>query len=92
MFLPAAAGHPATPASHLATPQASCLPVLFHRNGGFWHLDTASGKETALAPFTVLDKLSGFARHKRFASEPYPECWIIRTEGATLCDSTMQTA
>lgn len=81
-----------TPASHLATPQASCLPVLFHRNGGFWHLDTASGKETALAPATALDKLSGFARHNRFASEPYPECWIIRTEGAALCDSAMQTA
>lgn len=78
-----------TPASHLATPQASCLPVLFHRNGGFWHLDTASGKETALAPATALDKLSGFARHNRFASEPYPECWIIRTEGAALCDSVL---
>eukprot|EP01133_Synstelium_polycarpum_P022305 gene22305-26754_t len=36
--------------------------------------------------------LAGFARHNRFASEPYPECWIIRTEGAALCDSSMQTA
>lgn len=86
---PTPASHLATPASHLATPQASCLPVLFHRNGGFWHLDTASGKETALAPATALDKLSGFARHNRFASEPYPECWIIRTEGAALCDSVL---
>ena len=77
------------PASHLATPQAASLPVLFHRNGGFWHLDTASGKETPLAPATALDKLAGFARHNRFASEPYPECWIIRTEGAALCDSVL---
>ena len=52
-----------TPASHLATPQASCLPVLFRRHGGFWRLDTASGKETSPAPATALDKLSGFARH-----------------------------
>ena len=81
-----------TPSSHLATPQAAALPVLFHRNGGFWHLDAASGKETPLAPATALDKLSGFARHNRFASEPYPECWIIRTEGAALCDSGALTA
>ena len=80
------------PSAHAATPQAAALPVLFHRNGGFWHLDTASGKETPLAPATALDKLRGFARHKRFASEAYPECWIIRTEGAALCDSSMQTA
>ena len=80
------------PAGHAATPQAAALPVLFHRNGGFWHLDAASGKETALAPATSLDKLSGFARHNRFASDPYPECWIIRTEGAALCDSGVLTA
>ena len=80
------------PAGHAATPQAAALPVLFHRNGGVWHLDAASGKETALAPATSLDKLSGFARHNRFASDPYPECWIIRTEGAALCDSGVLTA
>ncbi len=75
-------------AAQAAAPNAACLPVLFHRNGGFWHLDAASGKETPLAPATALDKLGGFARHNRFASEPYPECWIIRTEGAALCDSS----
>ncbi|MDN2709546.1 FHA domain-containing protein [Janthinobacterium sp. SUN118] len=77
--------------AHAAAPNAAALPMLFHRNGGFWHLDVATGKETALAPATALDKLSGFARHNRFASEPYPECWIIRTEGAALCDSGMLT-
>ena len=80
------------PAPHTLAPQAAALPVLFHRNGGFWHLDCASGKETALAPATALDKLAGFARHNRFASEAYPECWIIRTEGASLCDSAVLTA
>jgi len=82
------------PQANTSAPNAAALPVLFHRDGGFWHLDPASGKENALAPATVLDKLSGFARHNRYASEPYPECWIIRTEGAGLCDSTpsLQTA
>lgn len=79
------------PAPHTLAPQAAALPMLFHRNGGFWHLDCASGKETALAPATALDKLAGFARHNRFASEAYPECWIIRTEGASLCDSAVLT-
>jgi len=76
------------PQANASAPSAAALPVLFHRDGGFWHLAPASGKETPLAPATVLDKLSGFARHNRFASEPYPECWIIRTESAGLCDST----
>ncbi len=80
------------PAPRTLAPQAAALPVLFHRNGGFWHLDCASGKETALAPATALDKLAGFARHNRFASEAYPECWIIRTEGVSLCDSAVLTA
>jgi hypothetical protein len=32
--------------------RAACaaLPLLFHRDGGFWHLDQLTGKETALAP------------------------------------------
>jgi len=68
-------------------PKAAALPVLFHRNGGFWHLDPATGRETALAPATALGSLAGFERHNRFASEAYPECWIIRTGGAGLCDN-----
>jgi len=82
------------PQANASAPNAAALPVLFHRDGGFWHMDPASGKETPLAPATTLDRLSGFARHNRFASEPYPECWIIRTEGASLCDNTpsLQTA
>lgn len=78
---------PALPLTDNATPKAAALPLLFHRHGGFWHLDPASGRETALAPATALGSLAGFERHNRFASEAYPECWIIRTEGAGLCAS-----
>ena len=88
-YLMAPETHPGYPMpAYASTPQASALPLLLHRDGGFWHLDQLTGKETALAPATSLDKLSRIARHIRFASEPYPEHWIIRT-GATGLHSTV---
>ena len=88
-YLMAPETHPGYPMpAYAATPQAAALPLLLHRDGGFWHLDQLTGKETALAPATSLDKLSRIARHIRFASEPYPEHWIIRT-GATGLHSTV---
>jgi hypothetical protein len=54
-------------------PRAAGLPVLFHRDGGFWHLDPASGQETALGPATVLDRLARFTGRVRFAADPRPE-------------------
>jgi hypothetical protein len=57
----------------LALPRAAGLPLLFHRDGGFWHLDPASGAETALGPATALDRLAGFAGRVRFAASPRPE-------------------
>lgn len=75
--------HPGYPVkSFVAAPHAAALPLLFHRDGGFWHLDQLTGKETALAPTVSLEKLSRVPRHSRFASDPYPEHWIIRTQGA----------
>ncbi|MEC5160224.1 MULTISPECIES: FHA domain-containing protein [unclassified Janthinobacterium] len=81
--------HPGYPLpAFAAAPNAAALPLLFHHDGGFWHLDQLTGKETALGPSTTLDKLSRVAKHNRFASEPYPECWIIRT-GADDLHSTI---
>ncbi|MES2742622.1 MAG: FHA domain-containing protein [Pseudomonadota bacterium] len=81
--------HPGYPLpSHAAAPNAAALPVLFHDQGGFWHLDQLTGKETALGPHAALDKLSRVPKHNRFASEPYPECWIIRT-GADMHDGSV---
>jgi hypothetical protein len=53
--------------------------VIFHQNGGFWHLDPATGQASALEPSVAADRLSQMPRHTRFAAEPYPECWIVRS-------------
>src|SRR5471032_2485029 len=88
-YLLAPETHPGYPVkAFAAAPHAAALPLLLHRDGGFWHLDQLTGKETALAPTVPLDKLSRIARHNRFASDPYPEHWIIRT-GATDLYSTV---
>ena len=50
-----------------AQPRAAGLPLLFHRDGGFWQLDPLTGAETPLAPGAGMD------RHLRFAAHPYPE-------------------
>jgi hypothetical protein len=49
------------------------LPLLFHRDGGFWHLDTVSGEETALTPTLSAQGLRGWPDGARFAARPYPE-------------------
>jgi hypothetical protein len=56
-----------------ALPRAAGLPLLFHRDGGFWHRDPATGAETALGPATALDRLAGFAGRVRFAAAARPE-------------------
>jgi len=58
------------------------LPILFHRDGGFWHRDAASGKETPLTPATALDQLQGLGPQVRFAGGPYPETWNVRARVA----------
>ena len=54
-------------------PRAAGLPLLFHRDGGFWHRDPATGQDTPLAPGVALERLPGFGRQQRFAAQPYPE-------------------
>jgi len=88
--------HPGYPVpAYPAQPIAAAMPLLFHQNGGFWHLDRATGRETALMPSCPLERLAQMPPHTRFAAEAYPECWIVRTtlklpHGAPLAD--MHTA
>jgi len=71
-------------------PRAAAMPLLFHQHGGFWHLDPVTGVETALGPAEPLERLSQFARHTRFASNPYPECRIIRSACGQLQNALPQ--
>ncbi|MES2152013.1 MAG: FHA domain-containing protein [Pseudomonadota bacterium] len=64
--------HPGYPlAAFPALPRAAAMPMLFHLHGGFWQLDPASGRESALCPGQL-------PRHSRFAAAPYPEAAIER--------------
>jgi hypothetical protein len=56
-----------------ALPRAAALPVLFHRDGGFWHRDPATGHDTPLTPATVLDRLAGFHGRVRLAGTARPD-------------------
>lgn len=56
-----------------AAPRAAGMPLLFHRDGGFWHLDPVTGVETPLAPGVDLERLPGMGRQLRFTARPYPE-------------------
>jgi hypothetical protein len=69
-----AAASAAAPADAAAVlPRAAALAQLFHRDGGFWHRDAASGTETALGPAAALDRLAGFRGGLRFTATAYPE-------------------
>jgi hypothetical protein len=59
-------------AASRAAPQAAALPLLFHRDGGFWHLDPASGSETALAPTVALDRVCQMPGQLSFTTGAYP--------------------
>ena len=56
-----------------ALPRAATMPLLFHRDGGFWHRDRVSGQDTPLAPGTALERLRGIGQQVRFAARPYPD-------------------
>jgi hypothetical protein len=72
--------HPGYPVPGFAAlPAARAMPLVFHQNGGFWHLDPVTGKETALTPATPMERLCQVRPHTRFAAESYPECWIVRS-------------
>jgi hypothetical protein len=71
--------HPGFPvADYPCAPRACAMPVLFHRDGGFWHLDVHTGRETSLSPATLVDRLTRFGSHMRFAGTPYPEDQSVR--------------
>ena len=57
------------------------LPMLFHRDGGFWHIDPVSGHETPLTPTLATQGLALWPAGARFAARPYPE---YRNGPATL--------
>jgi hypothetical protein len=59
-------------------PRAAALAQLFHRDGGFWHRDPASGIEIALGPAAALDRLAGFHGQMRFTASAYPESRTAR--------------
>ncbi|MCS0807918.1 FHA domain-containing protein [Massilia agilis] len=59
-------------------PARPALPPVFHRAGGFWHRDPATGLDTPLAPATALDRLACMPARARFAGGPYPETWSVR--------------
>jgi hypothetical protein len=62
----------------LGTSSDAGLPRLFHRDGGFWHVDPASGHATALTPATPLHRLGSFGATARFAGSAYPGLWTER--------------
>lgn len=62
-----------------ALPRAAGMPVLFHRDGGFWHRDPGTAQETALGPATVLERLARFTGRVRFACSARPEDQAERT-------------
>lgn len=83
--------HPGFPlAAYPAEPRAAAMPLLFHQHGGFWHLDPVTGVETALSPGAALERLSQFPPHTRFAGDPYPESWIIRSASGQLQNALTQ--
>ncbi|WP_313176245.1 FHA domain-containing protein [Massilia sp.] len=49
------------------------LPLLCHRDGGFWHIDAASGEQTPLTPTVAFHRLAGWPRDAAFAASAYPE-------------------
>jgi hypothetical protein len=64
---------PAADGTGGALARAAGMPMLFHRDGGFWHVDPATGQQTALGPATALERLARFTGRVRFTAEPRPE-------------------
>ena len=56
-------------------PRAAALPLLFHRDGGFWQRDRASGRDAPLATTPALERVQqpGIGMAARFVSTAYPE-------------------
>jgi hypothetical protein len=48
------------------------LPCIFHRDGGFWHLETEQSKPGALTSLGSFASLPGLAGQYRFEEKAYP--------------------
>lgn len=57
------------PGAHRA---AQGLPLLLHRDGGFWVMEL-DGEETPLTPTTPFGRLAGWSRGATFSASAYPE-------------------
>lgn len=68
------------PAAAMQQPCAAALPLVFHRNGGFWQRD--SGRDTPLAPDAKLGRLQqpGLGIGARFVAQAYPEVQAERRD------------
>lgn len=62
-------------AQDLEPPAQSTLPLLFHRVGGFWLREAATGIDHALAPSS---EALGLPMGMYFSGGPYPETWNVR--------------
>jgi len=73
--LPDVPGASRAPQSAPCMPRAAALPLLFHRDGGFWQRDRSSGRDTPLAPDAGLGRLqqAGLGIAARFVAQAYPE-------------------
>lgn len=69
---------PAAAAPGDCLPPAEAMPLLFHRDGGFWRLDQASETETPLAPGLAVAGLAGPHQRVHFTAVAYPEAHISR--------------
>jgi hypothetical protein len=66
------------PGREPASSDGSPLPLLYHRAGGFWLRDHASGASTPLSPSASLALPGCLPPHTRFVGGPYPETWSVR--------------
>jgi hypothetical protein len=78
-FMLLAPGIAPTVGAGASLPRAAGLPLLFHRDGGFWQRDPASGADTPLSPATALERLAGFHGRVRFAASARPEDEVRRS-------------
>lgn len=53
------------------------LPLLIHRQGGFWHLDPETGHETALTTTGDLRHLHGMRNGTEYIDDPYPDVRVM---------------
>jgi len=72
-------------------PRAVALPLLFHRDGGFWQRDRASGRDAPLAISGTLDRVQqpGIGMAARFVPVAYPEA---RTDRRSVDRRTLPAA